>query len=451
MAVRWSPATGSGDAVAADGGQARQAALAALLGVLAQGRSLTQTLGEALAPLHDPAERALAQELAFGVMRWYPRFEAWLSALMARPLRARDRDIQAILMLGLYQLAETRVPPHAAVHTAVDLARGTGKRWSAGLVNAVLRRFQAQREDLWASMGSEPEVEYAHPAWMLRRLRHDWPDRWQEICRAANARPPMTLRVNRRRATAAGYLDSLRDEGLDGSLHPWAPDAVTLTQPRRVEALPGFAGGLVSVQDAAGQLAAELLDPQPGMRLLDVCAAPGSKACHLLEREPALAALTAVDIDDRRLDSLRDNLERLGLEADVIAGDGSRPGDWWDGQAYQRILLDAPCSATGVIRRHPDIKCLRREGDLGALVQAQITLLRAVWPLLDRGGMLVYATCSVLLDENAGVVDAFLREQADARPADPVCPWGIRLDPGRQIPTGMAGMDGFYYAVLRKV
>ncbi|WP_253473442.1 16S rRNA (cytosine(967)-C(5))-methyltransferase RsmB [Natronocella acetinitrilica] len=430
-------------------GAARLAALQVLLAVIRDQRSLTDALADSLPEL-PLAERGLTQELAYGVMRWLPRLQAWRDALVSKPLRRRDEDISCILLLGLYQLAETRIPPHAAVHETVALARSTGKRWSAGLVNAVLRRFQADQQAICERAAAQPAARHAHPDWLLRRFRQAWPTDWEALCDAGNARPPMTLRVNRRHGDRGKYLAQLEADGLAARAHPHATDAIVLDAPVAVERLPGFADGLVSVQDAAGQLAADLLALAPGQRVLDLCAAPGSKTCHMLEREPRLAAVTAVDVDARRLESLTQNLERLQLRAELVVGDGADPDSWWDGRPYDRVLLDAPCSATGVIRRHPDIKSLRRDDDISMLTDTQLKLLRAVWPLLQRGGMLVYSTCSVLPEENAGVVGRFITARTDVFESPIEQSWGLPQAHGRQILTGMDGMDGFYYAVLRK-
>ncbi len=429
---------------------ARQAAAAAVAEVLGRGRSLSDCLPPLLAALADPGERGLAQELAFGTIRWQPRLAFWLQRLLERPLKARDRNVEALLLVGLYQCSATRMPAHAAVATAVDAARAQSQPWAPGMTNAVLRRFLREREQLEAAAEDEPVAAAAHPAWLLARLRKDWPDHWQQLVAANNERPPMTLRVNSRLHSVNAYRALLSAESIAASAHPHACDALVLDSPLPVDRLPGFDRGAVSVQDAAGQLAAGLLQLAPGQRVLDVCAAPGSKTCHMLERERGLAGVTALDIDEQRLQRLAVNLERLGLSAELRVGDGLRPQAWWDGRPYQRILLDAPCSATGVIRRHPDIKLLRREADISALTATQSKLLDAVWPLLDAGGMLVYATCSVLPAENQEVVRSFLNRRPDAREEPVDTGWGIPGPVGRQIVTGTADMDGFYYAVLRK-
>lgn len=448
---------------------ARVCAGAILRDVLGRGRSLTAALDARRADLAQPADRAFVQELVFGVMRWLPRLEALTDALLKQPLRSRDLDVQIVLLLGLFQLIETRVPERAVVHASVELARKTRKPWAGGLVNAVLRRWLRESwplddgdacPDLLTSEARR-RIRYAHPDWLLDRLAEDWPDYWQALCAANNQRPPMTLRVNRSRAGREAWLRALRDAGLSGSAHPVAVDAVVLERPCPVSRLPGFAEGLVSVQDAASQLAAILLAPESGQRVLDACAAPGSKTCHLLERYPDLERVTAVDVDGDRLERLHESASRLGLaetdRLEVKVADAGNPADWWDGQGYHRILLDAPCSATGVIRRHPDIKRLRRSGDIATLAAMQRRLLEALWPLLLPGGMLLYSTCSVLRAENGHIINAFLAHQADARVQEPILgidpletEWGFHDGTGRQVITGTMEMDGFYYGLLVK-
>lgn len=427
---------------------ARWVAARILAQILRDGRSVSDVLAPALAELPE-SERGLAQELVFGTLRWAPRLDALLDALVQRPLRRRDVDVRALALMGLYQCMETRVPDHAAVSATVDVARRLRQPWAPGLVNAVLRRFLRERESLEQGLTAEP-ARYAHPQWLIDRLRADWPEHWQSITEANNARPPMTLRVNRRQASRESWLERLQAAGLQGQPHPWAADAVVLDEPVPVDRLPGFAEGAVSVQDAAGQLAADLLAPGPGHRVLDLCAAPGSKTTHILERYPDLGGLTAVDVDGARLQRLQENLDRLGLSAQVITADATRPDQWWDGQTFDRILLDAPCSATGVIRRHPDIKLLRKPGDIEPLQLLQETLLTAVWPALAPGGMLVYATCSMLQSENEQVISRFLDAHDDASTIPIEAGWGISRPEGRQILVGHTGMDGFYYAQLGK-
>lgn len=426
----------------------RAAAARVLAEVVAGGRSLSDVLPPALVVL-AARDRALAQELCYGTLRLLPRLRVLLDRLLDRPLKERDADVDALLLIGLYQLGHLAVPPHAAVSATVAAARLLGKPWAAGLVNAVLRRYGRERPALDAAVAADPQARHAHPAWLLERLRAVWPADWEAVAAAGNAHPPLTLRVNRLRITTEEYRARLAAEGRAAVPHPHAPDALTLAQPCPVEALPGFTAGLFSVQDAAAQLAAPLLRPQPGQRVLDACAAPGGKTAHLLETCPT-CEVVALDQDARRLTRVAENLTRLGLAADAVVGDAGNPAAWWDGRPFERILLDAPCSATGVIRRHPDIKVLRRPDDIARLAAEQERLLAALWPLLAPGGILVYATCSVLPEENRERITAFLQGQHDSHEIPIAVAWGRSADPGRQILPGEDAMDGFYYACLTK-
>lgn len=429
-----------------------------MLAVVQDGQSLSQCLPGLLA--QAPAiDRALVQELAYGSLRWRFRLEAQLRQLLKQPLKRKDQDIAALLLVGLYQLAYTNIPAHAAVHTTVETVRATGKRWAVPLANAVLRNYQRQREQLDAAVRTRPDECHAHPAWLVEALRQDWPQDWQAVLIANNARPPLALRVNLRRGSLADYCTQLQAAGLESVPLRHSDAGLCLRQAVGVERLPGFMEGAVSVQDAAAQLAAPLLDVRPGMRVLDACAAPGGKTAHILERTPELAELTAVELDNARARRIEENLQRLGLAARIVIGDAAQPDGWWDGRPFERILLDAPCSASGVIRRHPDIKSLRRPGDIDALVATQARLLDALWPLLAPGGMLLYATCSVLRRENEQQIAAFLQRQPQAQELRIDAEWGRAVAQGRQILPGEAvaahddsdmGMDGFYYAGLIK-
>lgn len=427
---------------------ARVAAALAIRQVLVEGRSLASALPPLLAAL-PAGERALAQELSYGTLRWVPRLQALASQLLDKPLRERDQDIHALLLCGLYQLLYLNIPSHAAVSLTVDAAAKLGKEWAKGLLNGVLRRLQREQVELLAAVDTSESAALAHPHWLLERLRQDWPEHWQAIASANNGRPPMTLRVNLSHGSREHYLERLAAAGIAAQPSDPVVSAVTLDTPLAVERLPGFNNGDVSVQDAAAQLAATLLELQPGQRVLDACAAPGGKTGHILETSTPLQVL-ALDSEAERLQRVSDNLQRLGLQAELRVGDAGAPETWWDKQPFDRILLDAPCSGSGVIRRHPDIKSLRRPEDISALTAQQARLLRALWPLLAPGGILVYATCSVLPAENAAQVAAFLREYPDASERPITAHWGHAVAVGRQILPGEKGMDGFYYACLSK-
>jgi 16S rRNA (cytosine967-C5)-methyltransferase len=399
----------------------------------------------------DARERALAQDLCYGVLRWWPRLEAITSALMSKPLKDRDTDIRCIILAALYQLLYTRIPPHAAVGEAVSLTVGLGKPWARALVNAVLRRFQRERAIVLAGVDRDEAAALAYPRWLLDLLKSAWTADWERIARAGNERPPMCLRVNLRRGGRDEYLRELAAAGIAAAIHPHGAAALVLEQPLEVERLPGFVDGRVSVQDAAAQLAAVLLAAQPGERVLDACAAPGGKTAHILELQPGMAALLAVDRDPVRLERVRENLDRLDLAAELVCADAAAPGTWWDGRSFDRILLDAPCSGTGVLRRHPDIKRLRRETDIAPLAEQQERLLDAAWCLLRPGGMLLYSTCSIIPEENDAQITRFLARHTDASERRLEGRWGRAMSAGRQILPGEDGMDGFYYACLDKL
>ncbi|MFI8610285.1 16S rRNA (cytosine(967)-C(5))-methyltransferase RsmB [Pseudomonas sp. AOB-7] len=426
---------------------------------LAAARALTAvlsgkaSLGSSLPPQLDKVEhhdRALAQDLAFGAARWQPRLQLLADRLLDKPFKAADKDVEALLLIGLYQLLHSRIPAHAAIGETVGCAGALKKPWAKGLLNAVLRRAQREHEALFAELERDPVLHTAHPRWLQKALKAHWPEHWQAICAANNAHPPLILRVNRRHGSRDAYLEELRSAGLAAEPCTFSRDGVRLLQPCDVTTLPGFKQGRVSVQDEAAQLAAELLELAPGQRVLDACAAPGGKTCHLLEVEPALREVVAVDLEAKRLARVRENLERLQLDATLIAADGRDTAAWWDGTPFQRILLDAPCSATGVIRRHPDIKLTRQPEDIPALAQLQGELLDALWPTLAPGGVLLYATCSVLPTENSETVAAFLARTPDAQEVTIAGDFGLQSPHGRQLLPQLDGHDGFYYAKLIK-
>jgi 16S rRNA (cytosine967-C5)-methyltransferase len=419
---------------------------------LDRGRSLDDVLaGEA----DEGSARGLKRSLCYGTLRWHFRLIAILRQLSGRPPEQLAPELRALLEVGLFQLLSGEVAAHAAVAETVEAARVLGAGRATGYVNAVLRRFQRERDAVLAMVDADLATRTAHPRWLVEMLGREQPAACAAILDANNQHPPMWLRVNRLRADPDAYADELRAAGHAVERHPQAPDAVLVEPALEVRSLPGFDEGRVSVQDAAAQLAVELLAPQPGERILDACAAPGGKTCHVLERVAGRADVTALDVSARRLVRVRDNLDRLGLAAVVLAGDVSTPSGWWDGRPFDRILLDAPCSATGVIRRHPDIKVLRRASDIPALAVRQAAMLRAAWGLLRPGGTLLYTSCSVLRAENQGIVGAFLEESDGCEDRTGVAcqGWPPRppgSGPGYAVNPGEAGMDGFYYACLQK-
>jgi 16S rRNA (cytosine967-C5)-methyltransferase len=429
----------------------RACAARVLVQVISDGRSLSDVLPAAAQQLADPRQRALLQELCYGTLRWYYRLDALLQRLLKKPLKQRDADVRCVLLVGLYQLDQLAMPQRVAVNETVQATHALNKQWASGLVNGVLRNYQRQAAELEAGVAAEFVSGYAHPAWLIEQLQFDWPNDWEQILTANNARPPFSLRVNRQRITRAEYLETLAGQSLGANLLKYTSSGVQLDKPVPVDVLPGFSAGYVSVQDGAAQLAAGLLDLAPGQRVLDACAAPGGKTAHILESQPDLAMVTAVDIEPRRLTRIEENLSRLSLHASQIAGDVAAPSAWWDGKRYDRILLDVPCSASGVIRRHPDIKLLRKPGDITKLVSAQARLLQAMWPLLSSGGMLLYCTCSVLAVENSQQIAAFLETQEDAAEVKIDAVWGRECQHGRQIFPGENEMDGFYFACLTRL
>ncbi|MHB2078842.1 16S rRNA (cytosine(967)-C(5))-methyltransferase RsmB [Pseudomonas asiatica] len=428
----------------------RLAAARALAAVLSGKASLNSSLPAQLDKV-DERDRGLTQDLAFGTARWQPRLDLLAAQLLQKPFKAADADVQALLLVGLYQLFYSRIPAHAAIGETVGCADKLKKPWAKGLLNAVLRRAQREGEELLAGMERDPVVRTAHPRWLQKSLKAFWPEQWEAICAANNAHPPMILRVNRRHHSRDAYLALLGEAGVGASACQYSRDGIVLAEACDVRGLPGFAEGWVSVQDEAAQLSADLLELTPGQRVLDACCAPGGKTCHLLEAEAGLAHVVAIDLEAKRLTRVRENLDRLQLDAELIACDARDTASWWDGKPFQRILLDAPCSATGVIRRHPDIKLTRQADDIPALATLQGELLDALWPTLEVGGMLLYATCSSLPTENTEVIDAFLARTPGARELDLATEAGLRQPHGRQLLAQEGGHDGFYYAKLIKI
>lgn len=427
----------------------RLAAARALTGVMAGKTSLASSLPIQLERVSE-RDRGLVQELAFGTARWQPRLSILALELLSKPFRKADLDVEALLLVGLYQLLYTRIPAHAAIAETVGCATALKKPWAKGLLNAVLRRAQREAETLLPVLEKDPVVLTAHPRWLQKSLKAFWPDHWLDICVANNSHPPFTLRVNQLQVSRDAYLTQLADNGMDAHATPFSPDGITLATPCDVNALPGFADGAVSVQDEAAQLAAGLLMLEPGQRVLDACCAPGGKTCHILESEAQLGEVVAIDLEPQRLERVKANLERLKLTATLRAGDARALDEWWDGQPFQRILLDAPCSATGVIRRHPDIKLTRQADDIIALAQLQGELLDAMWATLADNGILLYATCSTLPTENTEVIAAFLERTSDAEELPFPADFGIAQPHGQQLLAQVGGHDGFYYARLIK-
>lgn len=405
------------------------------------GRNLNQVL-QGLLSRHSslsPQQRAAAQDMSYGTLRFYGQLRAILDLLLQKPVQ--DEAVRALLLVALYQLQYSRSAEHAVVDHAVRAAEALKKPWAKGLVNAVLRNFLRQRISLLEQAAASEEGHYSHPQWWIEKLRRQYPDDWAMLLETNNQHPPMTLRVNRLATSTEAYLDLLHQQGIEGQ--QVGENAILLDQPVSVDKLPGFGEGMASVQDAGAQFAARLLDVAEGMRVLDACAAPGGKAAHLLEL--ARIELTALDSDPERLKKIEQTMRRLKLEAHCMAGNAARPDEWWDGKPFQRILADVPCSASGVVRRHPDIKWLRREADIAAFAAQQAEILDALWRVLGSGGKLLYATCSVFAEENQQQITQFLVRHKDAQ----CLPLSLPTAKDGQLTPNLQH-DGFYYALLLK-
>ncbi|WP_162047470.1 16S rRNA (cytosine(967)-C(5))-methyltransferase RsmB [Vibrio taketomensis] len=421
----------------------RAAAANVLFQVVDQGQSLSNALPAAQQQIR-PRDHALLQEICYGALRYLPRLESIANELMDKPLKGKQRVFHHLILVGIYQLSFMRIPAHAAVGETVEGTKDLKGPRLRGLINAVLRNYQRNQEQLDQMAVSHNAGKYTHPSWLLKLLQDAYPQQWQAIVEANNSKAPMWLRVNHQHHSRDQYQALLTNEGIESIAHSEAMDALKLSAPCDVTKLPGFEQGWVSVQDAAAQLSINYLTPKDGELILDCCAAPGGKTAHILERTKD-AQVVAIDCDDTRLKRVHDNLQRLNLQAQVICGDARKPTDWWQGEQFDRILLDAPCSATGVIRRHPDIKWLRRADDIAALAELQSEIIDAMWQQLKPGGTMVYATCSITPQENKLQVKAFLERTANA-----TLQGSDINNPGRQILPGEEDMDGFYYAVITK-
>ena len=424
----------------------RVAAILALSEVLDSNKSLTES--EALSQIRDKRDSAFARHLAYGVIRWLTALEWLAGELLAKPLKKREREVQRLLLLGLQQLWHDQTASHAAINETAECARLLGKPWAVGLINAVLRRFQREQQQILNKL-NHSNRRFAHPDWMLDEIQQDWPENWKDIVDANNRQAPLWLRVNRQQANESVLRKDLKSAGFEISDHSYAGDAISISPAAAVTKIPHFDEGWLSVQDPAAQLARDLLNPREGDRILDACAAPGGKTAHLLESCPGIE-LTVLDMQPQRVEQIKQTLNRLGLSASTHVADATDTDSWWKGGKFNKILLDAPCTATGVIRRHPEIKWLRSAGQVDAAVQTQARLMNALWPLLEAGGILVYATCSILKRENSQQIHHFLELHNDAVAEVPAVEWGMEVPNGRQIMPGEAQMDGFFYAVLRK-
>ena len=394
----------------------------------------------------------LLQELCFGVCRWYFQLDAVVGQLLSKPLKAKDQDIKLLLLIGLYQIREMRLPDYAVINETVGAVKDLKKPWARGLTNAVLRNYQRRAAELNEHLASLPLYQQtAHPEWLANSIGTDWPEQSQSLLANNNERPPMTLRVNLARQSREDYLQQLTVAGIEAKAGLLAGSTIYLSAPCAVTDLPGFETGSLSVQDEASQLVPGVLDLQPGQRVLDACSAPGGKTCHILESEPSLSELVSIELEASRMPRLEENLQRLGVQATTHCADITDTPSWWDGVEFDRILLDAPCSATGVIRRHPDIKVLRQLQDVQSLIKLQTRILHSLWPCLKPGGLFLYTTCSILRQENEANLLAFLNTTTNAKYERITADWGVECKYGKQLLTGQQdGTDGFYFALLRK-
>jgi len=436
----------------------RKAALNILLSVLRDDGHSLSSLSHLTENL-DARDAAFARMLSFGVLRFYQQLQALIKPFIKKSLKAKDIDVQLVMLMAVYQIMYSRVPEFAVVDTAVKQIRKSKKKWAAGMVNAVLRSFLRQienkdKQDLLTEFDSE-EAIYSHPQWIINKIKQDWPENWQAILQANNQQAPMTLRINKQKVSTDEFIAAVeKDFEISAQKVSAVPSAIKLEQARDVQQLPGFDKGWVSVQDAGAQLAALILQPKAGDHILDACAAPGGKTAHMFEIQADIQ-VTALDISESRLQRVEENCQRLGFKPKLITADATEVDSWWDGNQFDKILLDVPCSAVGVIRRHPDIKHLRREEDIDTLVKLQREILHKNWALLKSGGYLLYATCSLFKAENEQQVTWFLQQNNNAELVNMPDILSLPLKqnstaPGIQLFPVSGDNDGFYYALLRK-
>jgi len=393
-------------------------------------------------------DKSFIQELCYGITRWYTQLDFIAKKLLTKPLKRKDLDVYVIILTGLYEIIYMRIPSHAAINENVNNARQLNKEWACGLINAILRNFLRQEKEIFAAIDKNIAAKFSHPKWLIEKIQVTHPDNWEKVLTTNNEHPPMSLRVNLQKISVQNYLKKIQ-----AVPNPVCASCITLKHPCPVAQLPNFNDGEVSVQDCGAQFAANLLDLQPNQYILDACAAPGGKTIHILETEPNIKKIIALDHDQSRLHLIEENLQRIKLleqKVDLIHADATQPKIWWDKKLFDRILLDAPCSATGVIRRHPDIKLLKQKEDIKKLADQQLNLLKSLWPTLKPHGLLVYVTCSILPEENDQVIEKFINETPDAQIKKINASWGAHTLHGRQILPGQNDMDGFYYAVIRK-
>ena len=410
------------------------------------------SLSTQLTDFSNHPEISLLQEICFGTCRWYLSLEFLLYKLVAKPIKEKDQDVKSLILIGLYQLKELNIADHAVVNETVAASTALNKPWAKPLINAVLRKYQRNQRKLTEELEqSTPDIRYSCPSWLLNEVNVAWKSKSQSILKGNNQRPPLTLRVNISKKSPEEIISLFSEHRIEADHGKLAKTAIYLEKPLPVEKIPGFYDGWVSIQDESSQLVPELLNLKPKVRILDACSAPGGKTCAIIESERLLTEVVALDESESRLQKTRENLLRSGLKASLIRGDATKPTKWWDGRLFDRILLDAPCSGSGVIRRHPDIKILRREEDIQALTKIQAMMLDSLWQCLRPDGLLLYTTCSILPRENDSQIKNFLKRTDNAKYEGITADWGVECDYGRQLLTGdKEDHDGFFYSLLSK-
>jgi len=428
----------------------RQLAVQALTPLLNDSSSLKYSLKKQL-ELCPENQRPFLQELCYGSMRYFPRLNSILSKLVTKPLRSKDSDIKALLIIGLYQLNNLRTAEHAAISETVDVCKSLNKPWATSLVNATLRNFQREKKQLAESLSEDIPFKYNHPDWFVNKLMHNWPDHWIDILNANDDHPPLTIRVNSNIVSRETYANTLLLEDITSNTTSFSQTGLTLDKPTDITKLNGFDNGTFSVQDEAAQMAAVLVNPMDGENILDACSAPGGKLLHLLElAKDKQTTVQGIELEASRAERIKENFTRLGMDCPLHIADATTQG-WWDGKLFDKILLDAPCSATGVIRRNPDIKLLRKAEDIHSVAKLQKQILENMWAMLKKGGTIVYATCSIFPQENEKIVASFIKNNDDAEHVKIAADWGYERDFGRQLFPKEKGHDGFYYAMIRKL
>jgi 16S rRNA (cytosine967-C5)-methyltransferase len=429
---------------------AREISAKVLSEVFRHRNHLDIVLGKSLNLYSDKREQRLSQEICYGVMRWYNQLFFINNQLINKNIKEKDADILALILSGIYQIKFMRIPDHAAISATVETAQLLNKGWAKDLINAVLRRYQREKNEIEQKIIDNPVAYFSHPDWIIKKLQTQWPEYWRTILTANNNYPPLHVRLNLEKLSRKNYLEILQENAIECSISKLVKTGIVIKDPMVVENIPGFLEGHNSIQDFGAQLAGTLLDCQKGHRVLDVCAAPGGKSTHILELYPDIQELVSVDISTERSLKIKESLKRLDLNAVIIVADASKTTQWWDGNPFDRILLDPPCTASGVIRRHPDIKFSREPEQLAALVNLQQAILINIWPLLKPAGILLYCTCSLFKEESDEQIANFLRKNNNAMSLPIDADWGVLSQFGRHTIPGHDESDGFYYSLIVK-